>query len=188
MESISVFNLLSNNVKVELICFCQSVATALRHAPPTNSLVWMEKSVFPRILCVIFTQTVMTTQMSWHHSAMIAHPMSFSSVRKMAKRFAVQLHLNVMTLWTVMIFADELVSECGSCPSDTRFICKKGGKEVCLSKEGNQCDGKFSCDDASDEAPSVCANCRHHPSKAAFQLQLPSSHQGRLDRLHQCIK
>ena len=51
------------------------------------------------------------------------------------------------------------MSACGGCPSDTRFVCKWGGKEVCLRKERYQCDGIFYCDDGNDEAPSLCSNC-----------------------------
>ena len=65
---------------------------ALRAAPLTSLLVWMGQYVFPRLLCVMVTNTVMTAQMSWHHSATIAHRATFSSVRLMAKRFAAELH------------------------------------------------------------------------------------------------
>ena len=56
--------------------------------------------------------------------------------------------------------ADELLSECeSSCSPSTKFVCKYRGMEACLSKRRYQCNGVLDCDDGSDEAPSVCANC-----------------------------
>ena len=46
------------------------------------------------------------------------------------------------------------------CEADpTKFSCTASGKTVCLSKE-YQCDGRFNCDDGSDEDPPSCDFCK----------------------------
>ena len=73
----------------------------------------------------------MTSRMSWHHSAMIVLQVSFSFVRKMAKRFAVQLNGNVMEFITVKILLMSLCQSVAAAPL-TQGLFAKGMAWMCV--------------------------------------------------------
>ena len=81
----------------------------------------------------------MTSQMSWHHSAMIARQASFLSVRDMERGSAFQLNDDR---------SNERLSECGVCPPahSELFKCQRDGQDFCLPI-ANKCDGIPHCGD-----------------------------------------
>ena len=68
-------------------------------------------------------------------------------------------------------FDDELVSVCPECATDpSKFICKAGGKDVCLSKAEHQCNGlDDGCEGFDDERVSLCPDCAQDPTKFICQ-------------------
>ena len=48
---------------------------------------------------------------------------------------------------------------CLKCPQPSHLASLRAAFQVCLSRDRYQCDGKVNCDDGSDEAVEICANC-----------------------------
>ena len=148
-------------VMVELMNLSHS---AYHHAQLICLLVWMAQSAFLNLKSAMVIQlpvVVLITRTLLPASVTIVLPTTSFSCLYRGVNICANVKYKCDGLLHCNDVADELLSECASnCSSSTKFVCKFKGKEACLSKQRYQCNGDLeSCDDGSDEAPSVCANC-----------------------------
>ena len=86
-----------------------NLVAILKPAPPINLPVWIDRSAFPKHWSAMATVVVLIIHTHLLHNVMIVLMNTFSSVRDMAKRFAMQISTNAMASSIAMIEQTKLL-------------------------------------------------------------------------------